>query len=316
MKILTFNILAQVFANVEKYYPPGTNVDATFRRNKFDCFLSRIVDSLDVIGLQEVSNNTTQVVNGESYFRPGEYPHISSYLSQDFHCFFAPHSPSYWEKYYDADPTSPFAYIDNGNALFLRKSVFRCVSFRTASMSSGQRVPIADTTYQGLPLSFAVVHLDSDVPHNRKQDLEDLMNLHLASGNCVVLGDYNSPTNEGNLVDIIQKSGLVDLITTLANQFQWPIDDRTRPDSTGTYNSNKFELPIDHICARGLTVNPVLANGVHGTVSGTKTGVIDFLLWQNYPINGGKKDPNEPGRFSALLEACGSDHFPVVVTVN
>lgn len=310
MKILTFNILAQVFADVQKYYPPGTNVDASYRRAKLDGFLGQIVPTLDIIGLQEVSIDTTNA----GVFRPGEYGHLQSQLDSQFHSFFVAHSPSYWAKYYDADPTSQFAYIDNGNALFLRKSVFPNVQFRVASLKSGQRVPIADTFYKGTPLSVAVVHLNSDVAGDRKADLIELTENHLATGNCIVLGDYNAPTDQGNLVEPIQQAGLVNLVKQLSDQTGFQLYEQTRPDSTSYYNSNIFGSPIDHICARGLTVDPIPSTGVHGTVSGTKTGVLDFLVWVTYPLINGQ-DTNQPGRIFATLEQCGSDHFPVVATV-
>ena len=143
---LTFNVLAPNYA-APKYYPPIDNIYLSrhFRRSATTKFLNNIKSKCDIIALQEVTHDT--IINDEiCHIRIGEYNYFNDLLSDDFIGTFVPHDKSYWSNYFDKNNEN-YAYIQNGNALFLRKSVFSEITWYDVPLTTGNHAVSAIAIY-------------------------------------------------------------------------------------------------------------------------------------------------------------------------
>jgi endonuclease/exonuclease/phosphatase family metal-dependent hydrolase len=216
-----------------------------------------------------------------------EFPYLAGALGGDFVGFMSTNDPDFWSNWLvEGTPWGP-----NGTAVFLRRSAFGSVSFSELEQSDGNSVAwvSARDLASGQRIRFASVHLDSDSQVNRQVELGTLLDLWSpanADTTDIIAGDFNEDTVHGSLSTPLKQAGFVDVLAALGNREQ------THPWIESYYMSNKWGI-LDHVVLR------------HGEpIAGD---VVDFGVWSI---------EDETARIEANFEACGSDHFPVVATVE
>lgn len=272
VRVLTFNLLAPCWAD-PSYYPASSApfLNRVSRRKAIIDLLTGYQNSVDVFALQEVA----QV----------EFNYIREALKMTHVGFQANHAPSYWANWV----TPANLWELNGNALFVSKNLFTNISFEDLpSSNSGNHSALFSGTIKsagGLAVRVASVHLDSDHPYNRKNELGAVLAKWLPDTNTmdIIAGDLNTETDATNIQTDIRKAGYYDLLEVLGTARQ------THPWDSKYYGADNWGI-IDHIISRNS-----------GPVSGS---VADLNLFQLYP-----KD--EEARININLQKSGSDHFPV-----
>ena len=188
-----------------------------------------------------------------------------------------------------------YSNASNGNAIFLHRSRFSDMEFRTLHLTAGNKAVVATARPHGADrvLRISSVHLDDDAADEssmRAAKFASLLSQLAPSDGVVDLigGDLNDDTVSGALADLMHPARFSDALTALGNT------DRTHPFSA----SNPWWLcpRIDHILVRGLraTAGVVHSGGV----------------WRD------GDDASETRRLEAALCWGGSDHFPVSGTVT
>jgi endonuclease/exonuclease/phosphatase family metal-dependent hydrolase len=277
IRVLSFNILAPCWAD-PSYYPASTAplLNRLTRRKTIIDLLKSYQNSVDVFALQEVAQS--------------EFNCLKEALKMTHIGFQANHASSYWSNWITpANPWEP-----NGNAIFVNKSLFTTISFEDfASSGSGNHSALFTATIKnsgGKMIRAASVHLDSDYPYNRKNELGAVLAKWLPKSNNldIILGDFNTETDATNIQTDIKKAGYNDLLELLGTARQ------THPWDSKYYGADNWGI-IDHITYR---------NG--SAVSGA---VVDFNLFQLYPNN-------EEARININFQQSGSDHFPLTGVIS
>ena len=349
LTILSFNCLAPCYAQPKWYYPENeVKLDKIYRRERIIKLLTRdyhnnsklkLYEQPDIISLQEVTDDTIEIINGITYNREGEYKYFKSVLENDYYCKFYPHDKTYWESYFSSDPTSPYAYIKNGNALFLKKKSFsEPIWFDKSNSLSGNHSVYAETIHlnSGKKLRINNVHFDSDVGGNRLKELESLLSFLVFDNNIIdlIIGDFNASTEQANLKQLLVDKKFTNILKFIQDELGYNVFEQTHP-FTSQYNGNNVYGPIDHILYRGDKILPdltILVSGtklninlksqrdeidfdifyppgpdrIHGEPSDTINGVLDHNLWET--------SLNEIDRINNNFDYCGSDHFPIIAS--
>jgi endonuclease/exonuclease/phosphatase family metal-dependent hydrolase len=216
-----------------------------------------------------------------------EYPYLAQALGGDFVGVMSTNAPDFWSNWLvEGIPWAP-----NGTAVFVRRSAFGTPQFFELEQSDGNSVAWVSARHlaTGQRLRFASVHLDSDSQSNRQTELNALLDLWgpaNAGTTDMIAGDFNEDTIHGSLSTPLKQRGFIDVLAALGNREQ------THPWLETYYMSNKWGI-LDHVVLR------------HGDpISGD---VIDSGVWTI---------DDETARIEANFEACGSDHFPVIATVQ
>lgn len=323
LQIFTFNLMAPVFTDPDDY--PATAepfIDPPYRRGKWLDLLATIKNTADIISLQEVTDDTTEIIDGVTYFRDGEYKYIKSYLDSEFSGQFFSHDRNYWAKYFDSNPSSSQAYTKNGNALFLKRSRFNNPNWTDLAQSTGNHAVLGQAidNQTNKTIQIVAVHLDSDVGGNRKTELQEILNKLSHSSNIIniVAGDFNAVLDQGNLKEVIDEANYKDVMIELSVQTGFPLNQRTFPNSSSYYNSPVYKV-IDHVIYRSNALTPsttlVYPGGIYTVPGQTRTGVLSNNLFLTYPeLNG--YDSNEGIRLTENIKLIGSDHFPVITTFD
>nr|QKF94896.1 endonuclease/exonuclease/phosphatase superfamily [Fadolivirus 2] len=226
LKVLSFNILANVFAHL-KAYPQGVNEDLLDLRSRRCRILDVIQDhkqTADIICLQEV---------GESEFR---YYH--DYLYLNFTGFIALNSDRYkLDNIVDRSVFEP-----HGNAVFVRRELFDNISFLNVSLSdtgNSCAIVLCKHKYSNKRVRIASVHLDTDIK-NKIRELNYLMDVVDIEYDIIdiVCGDFNF--NGFNMLDIFEKNLFVDSI-----DYSYILNNKLY----GKYYSPQYGF-IDHIMTR------------------------------------------------------------------
>lgn len=275
IKIVSFNILAPPWAKPSSY-PESSEpyLDRELRRVSIIDVLNSLKGSSDVIALQEIT--------------PIEFGYIKSAL-KDFVAIQVNHDPDYWSQYITDNPP----WEPNGNALFLKKSTFKNVSFSDVPLStSGNHGAYAEAKLKANNQQVKIfsVHFDSDHGGNRKKEMEAAVAHIGAASNSIdiIAGDFNSSPQQGNYSNLLELQGYIDVLAAIGNT------EITTPYTTQYSSSNNFGI-IDHVMVRNA--QPIAGD------------VIDNNLFTIYPD--GPAHANEEPRITANLQITGSDHFPV-----
>ena len=331
LSVATFNVLAPCYAQPSWYYPSSEPyMNTEFRRNRILQFLDSIKD-YDIIGLQEVTDDTIDNVGGIAYTREGEFKYFASFLTKTHHAFFASHDRKYWASYFSNNPMSPYAWIKNGNVLFLKRSTFHHVTFSDVALGKGgNHAAMATCTHRasGRKMRVMSVHLDSDIGGNRQSEWESIKTLLPDNPSLVdlVIGDFNANTQTGilaadfaNFNDDGEAGKFKNALLKITNDTGVMIYEQTHP-FTSTFNDRHLHEKIDHIVYRyGLMPSNIYYSGVglYGTVEGTQSGVIDNNLWVVRPdTRPPGYDLNEELRINTNFDHVGSDHYPCVARFN
>lgn len=324
IQLLTFNVLAPVYANPTYYFPTTMPyVQKEVRRAKIIEILNTMRPNADVIALQEVSVDTLDVINGVTYLKEGEYKYFLAALQDEYYGFHTSHDRTYWSKYYDySDPNAYNAYVDTGIALFIRKSKFTNVDFQDIGLGTGNHMILAEADApEGKRIRVAAIHFDSDVGGNRNYEFSQALS-HMVPDEDILnfmMGDFNAGFDEATLKHDYEQSIFADTMLALEATLNITgINKRTRPSSESYYNAPHFG-PIDHVLFEKGKVTPVTtlwtvpAN--YGIPGYTVNGVLDNRLFIRYPELQGY-DWNEETRVNQGMIELGSDHFPVVSTLS
>ena len=286
LKVLSFNILAPRAADPDDHDPvnePWLNIE--HRRKKI---LSVLNADYDIIGLQEVTHDTVVHCRGASYSKAGEYGHLTSLLEDNYHCGYVDHDVSYcaeWQRY---DPSSPYYYISNGNALFLKRTTFSEVQFFNLPLGGGNHAIGAQVWYNGRRLYVVNLHLDSDSDDARSTEFTAALSALQTADNVLILGDHNAGTDIDPLHSIRTYYGYADAFGS-----------RAVPTYPLTRKLSK-RRPVDHILYRG----PALR------VQSTQT--LGAKIWHHYPYQ--EDDAVQHFRLNAVLSQFGSDHLPITAS--
>jgi endonuclease/exonuclease/phosphatase family metal-dependent hydrolase len=216
-----------------------------------------------------------------------EFPYLAQALGGDFVGVMSTNAPDFWSNWL----VEEIPWAPNGTAVFVRRSAFGSPRFHELDQSTGNSVAWVSAQHlaTGQRLRFASVHLDSDSQSNRQTELNALLDLWgpaNAGTTDMIAGDFNEDTIHGSLSTPLKQRGFIDVLATLGNREQ------THPWLETYYMSNKWGI-LDHVVLR------------HGDpISGD---VIDSGVWTI---------EDETARIEANFEACGSDHFPVIATVQ
>lgn len=273
LKIVSFNILAPCWADPNIY--PQESLPFLNRISRRDTIINFLLStSADIIALQEV----TLI----------EFGFIKDKLDlyQGFQSF---HSPSHWSKYITSNPP----YEQNGNAIFLKKSVFKNIKFTDVLLDGANgnhaAVLLVDHKETNKNMRLLSVHLDSDHAYNRKIQLDAILKLIPKNAGCVdiICGDFNIDVTKSNLQQDIIKANFITGFDNLGPTSPY----------LGKYYSNSVYGPIDAILVRNCVVS--------------NAGIYNFGIFELYP---NKKD--EVNRIIEGLKKCGSDHFPVSSVVT
>lgn len=277
IRILSFNVLCPCWAH-PSYYPESTAplLNRVLRRQVIIDLLKSYQSTVDAFTLQEVAQT--------------EFNFFNDALKQNYQGFQANHSPNYWSSWVTNDP--PWEL--NGNAIFIRKDRFANITFENFPAStSGNHAALFSGTIRnsnGKSIRIASVHLDSDYPYNRKDELNAVLNTWVTQENTVdiIAGDFNTETDATNIKTDIQRVGYIDVLQTLG------VESQTHPWDSKYNGADNWGI-IDHIISRNST--PI--NGK----------VIDFNLYQLFPND-------EESRINRFLQLSGSDHFPITGSVS
>lgn len=288
LTVLTFNVLAPNFA-APKYYPQDFDdyLSKNRRRVSTTLFLTDIKNKCDIIALQEVTSDT--FIHDDHVFE-GEFNYFNGLLCDDFIGMFFPHDKTYWNNYFDK--TGEYSYIKNGNALFLRKSVFTIPIWSDIPLGTGNHSIKADAVHLPTMRNIHVlnVHFENIDENVRITELcaavDTMSSCHDNNDITIILGDFNTKI-----------SPIIEKITHDFKDSMIEINNKT-PTFSFTYND-----PIDHIIYMGNDIVPI-----HDL-----SRVIDNGLYNKYPVLY-PTDVLGSLRLRESLELHGSDHFPVITT--
>lgn len=305
--LCTFNVLAPIFADPDSYpesvasllgtpSPRTAVVKARLASLAGDAYLNGSNIPVSAFFLQE-----TQISFVDSFFGTG------GLKANEWSVYTASNDNSYWSSYYETDPDKLAAYPwlaqtgDHGNTLLLRKSDFSNEQHSVMSTANtGGKANHLTASYNGRTLRFANVHFDSDNAGKRRRETESVFAQTPLSENIidVIAGDFNTNTDTGNIQDDLTQLGFVNAIYALGKK------DRTQPYRQSYYSSLNWSS-LDHFLIRSCSA-------VDGYI-------VNLGLWETYPINvANDRDTNQDARLTAALGpgGNGSDHFPVVVTLE
>lgn len=293
LRVLTFNVLAPNFTD-PKYYPLESHayLPKERRRDTIIRFLRSIKDSYDIISLQEVTDDTVIIDHfgnldtGTNHVSFGEYRHFDNALPE-FTGMFVSHDPSHWSSYFGS--TTELSYIRNGNALFFRRSLFICHTWKDIPLTTGNHAVMGLVTHRPTMKRLRVinVHLDNESNNTRFIELREVLSTIPHDKNIIdlVMGDFN--TDIHHISELVYGGKFKDTLSQLGDKHL-----------TYALLAGK-EGPIDYIIYRG--------DSVHVSCS---LGVLGSDLWKTYPVIN-QLDPLGPKRLNACLESYGSDHIPV-----
>lgn len=328
LSVATFNVLAPCFAQPSWYYPSSIPyMDTEFRRYRILQFLDAIKE-YDIIALQEVTDDFTDSVAGIAYTRNGEYSYFSSLLAKSHYCFFVSHDRKYNASTFCPNPLSPYAWLKNGTALFIKRTTFSNVMFNDVTLGKGgchAAMAVCVHRASGKRMRVLSVHLDNDTGGNRQFEWESIKATLPDNPNMVdlILGDFNTNTQTGILsndfakfnVDNEPSNKFKNALYKISTDTGLMLFEPTHP-FTSTFNDGHMTDKMSHIVYRyGLMPSNIYYSGVgiYGTLEGTNSGVIDNNLWITCPdTRPPGYDLNEELRINTNLDHVGSDHFPVV----
>lgn len=331
LSVVSLNVLAPCFAQPSWYYPTSIPyMDNDFRRGRILQFLEAVKD-YDVIALQEVTDDFVETVGGIAYTRQGEYSYYTNLLSKTHYAVFVSHDRKYNANNFCNNPMSPYAWIKNGNALFLKRTTFNNVMFNDVTLGKGGNhaaMAVCIHRASGKRLRVMAIHLDSDAGGNRQMEWESIKATLPDNPNLVdlVVGDFNCGTQHGSLAADFAKfntdgesNKFKNALFKISADTGVMIYKATHP-FTSTYNDGHIHDKMSHIVYRyGLVPSNIYYSGigVYGTLEGTQSGVID----NNLPVicpdtRPPGYDQNEELRINTNFDAVGSDHYPVVARFN
>ena len=215
-----------------------------------------------------------------------EFPYFMAALGADFQGAMAVNDRKLWSNYLVDTSWAP-----NGTAIAIRRSLLDGdAQFRDLPTYGGNHVSVVTGTHvaSGRRLRANSVHLDSERTSNRTKELRALFaDASPESGAVdVVCGDINEDTIIGSASGLFDRAGFVDVLASAGNR------EATHPWST-TYNNSTRWLVIDHILTRGAT--PIAGE------------VLDM---------GSSTIADEVGRIEENFRRTGSDHYPIVGTLE
>jgi endonuclease/exonuclease/phosphatase family metal-dependent hydrolase len=215
-----------------------------------------------------------------------EFPYFMDALGAQFHGAMAVNDPELWSNYLVGTSWAP-----NGTAIAIRRSVLDGdPQFRDLPTHGGNHVSVVTGTHvaSGRRLRAYSVHLDSERTSNRTRELRVVFaDASPGSGAVdVICGDINEDTIIGSASGLFDRAGFVDVLASTGNR------EATHPWNTTYYNSTRW-LVIDHVLTRGAT--PIAGE------------VLDM---------GSSTIANEVERIEENLRRTGSDHYPIVGTLE
>lgn len=303
LTIVTFNVLAPRSADPNDYNIINKyHLDTTIRRKKILNFLTSMKDKCDIIALQEVTHDTIMISGELIHPKEGEYNHFVKTLYPDFIGVFYPHDVDYWDEWKTYDPSSPYSYVQNGNALFFKLSSFKNINFTDLSLKDGNHAVKGEATHiaSNREISIINLHLDGDSIDSRINELTAALQPMSSCDNSfdLIVGDFNTGTEIPQIKNLIDKYGFTDAIIEsqeLSGKF---INVPTYPLTEKEIKRN----PVDHILYRGTKSH----------VKYQYTKPLDQGIWEIYP----KTEPDifQHHRLNAILNIYGSDHIPVKAT--
>lgn len=277
IKVITFNILAPCWAD-PAIYPEMSRpyLERSYRRERIIQFLQSHPEA-DIFALQEV----TAI----------EFGYLNDALSTDYMGFQSFHAPTYWSNYITQDPP----WEPNGNALLIKKSAFKNISFSDVALSDdGNHATLAQVTHKATKKNLRIlsVHLDSDYAYNREREFQAALALLPKSPTKIdiIAGDFNIDTTKSTLQQDIVKANFRNVLAETG------VDEVTSPYLSYYYANSVFG-PIDSVLVRNA--RPSAAK------------VFDFGLFTLYP-----NKADEAARITANFQASGSDHFPVTASAQ
>lgn len=277
IKVITFNILAPCWAD-PAIYPEMSRpyLERSYRRDKIIQFLNSHPEA-DIFALQEV----TAI----------EFGYLNQALSTNYVGFQSFHASTYWSQYITQDPP----WEPNGNALFIKKSAFKNISFSDVALSDdGNHATLAQVTHKLSKKNMRIlsIHLDSDRAYNREREFQGALALLPKTSTKIdfIAGDFNIDPTKSTLQEDIAKGGFRNILAEMG------VNEVTSP-YLSRYYANSVYGPIDAVLVRNA--EPFAAK------------VFDFGLFTLYP-----NKTDEAARITANLQICGSDHFPVTASVQ
>lgn len=282
LRILSLNVLGPNFA-APKYYPPGSNLDDEYRLQRLLVFLQERKEYCDVIALQEITRDTDVLYETEVVHKRGTYEHIKALLNEEFHCMFIPHARHHWiecVKNECKDPRFPYSYIDNGNALFIRKSSVIPSSRSEVPLPGGNNAVRVVFISHGYKFRITNIHFESESQSLRLlQFMSMIESLKDDVDYDICLGDFNTILNIPPYPEILKL-------------YNWRVDSNTSPTFT-LLSPNVNHNSIDHVIYRG---NFTLK----------QFNVLNQEIWEKFP-----DDATAAERLNLNIDICGSDHLPI-----
>lgn len=331
LNVVTLNTLAPCFAQPSWHYPSNLAfLDDEFRRDRILSFLESVKEH-DVIALQEVTDDFSENVNGIVYTRKGNYNIFAEKMSKTHYTFFVSHERQHNASYFSTNPLSPYAWIRNGNVLFLKRNTFSNVLFDDQKLGKGgSHAAIATGIHRasGRRMRIMSVHLDTDIGGNRLHEWESIKTLlpDNPSITDLILGDFNTNTQTGILKNDFatfnaegEVSKFKNALVKVSKDTGMNIYEQTHPWTTMAHERRSSEKSSHIVYRYGLEPSNIYYSGLskHGTIEGTLTGVIDSNLWILAPdTRPPGYDQNEEIRVNSNLSVFGTDHFPVVARLN
>lgn len=314
LKVVSFNVLAPAWSSVQYFHKiMAAELEPKFRRQRIAAFLRQVAaGGADVVALQEVQID--------------EYAHFAEALdAAEFEGKLALHADSYWANWITKD--RPFK--SNGNALFLRRSVFDRVDLADApvprSRASGNHCVYGTARHirSGQTVHMACVHLDANTSEERDQDLKGVLSLFPPAGApALVIGDINGDVFDARVAGILGEHGFYSALE----------DGETTSLMPNIKSGEKSCHPLDYILFRA-PLHPDRATDARSPNSGQPdiaSGVVDFGVWKQFPPRRGRSGDCLHGDWAASdkdrlyearrlrkhLQNVGSDHFPIVATLR
>lgn len=326
-KFLTYNVLADVYAN-PGYYPANAPLDGNQRRlTVIREILTPYVNSgVSVVGLQEVSIDTPWA-SDPSITIQGQYKYYKAFMeAHGYAAYHASHDKTYWSKYYNyTDPTVYNAYVDTGNALFIKISDFSNINFQNIRLTTGDHMILAtafDNEAQKT-VRMACIHYDSDVGGNTNKEFKEALGYMKSEPGVVnvMFGDHNTGFYNSPMFQDYARSGFLSTLYYLRDVTgRTDIAMRSRPESTGWYNNQDGRNPMDHVLFEAAKVDVSLQLATDddrwGYPDVTLNGLVTKRAWEDLPESA-PNDLNEDARVNFWMGPTGggSDHFAVIASL-
>jgi mRNA deadenylase 3'-5' endonuclease subunit Ccr4 len=227
MKILSFNILAPIFAS-DEWFPDEINkkyLNDNRRLRKIIKFIVSKKDDTHIMCFQEVTCR--------------EFNALKEVLSHDFEGCIAFHDKEYWKD----SIVKPFQYRPHGNAIFIKSG--KSIKFIDLSLKTGNHCIGATFEYENKIIRVFSLHLDSDYESNRVIELSTLLKFIKNSKGSVdiIEGDINSEVKNNKICKLFKDNNFKDTIKGSTHPWD-PI-----------LNDPSFAASIDHILVRGIKCN-------------------------------------------------------------